>query len=63
MKIPLLTQAIKVFLAETMYSAKKAKEMLTKKQKAMNITKEVKRDLNKKLYPVTEDQKFKNVSE
>lgn len=31
--ITLLTQAMKVFIAETVYSAKKAREALLKKQK------------------------------
>jgi hypothetical protein len=33
MKIPLLTQAVKVFIAGTMYSVKKVKESLTPLQK------------------------------
>ena len=64
MKTPSLTQTIKEFLVETMFSSKKAKDALIKEKKAKKTVIDGKKDLSKKHpYPITEDKKFRNVTE
>jgi hypothetical protein len=63
MKTSSLTQTIKEFLIETMFSSKKAKDALIKEKRAKSRTDE-KNDLNKNHpYPIPEDKKFRNVTE
>jgi hypothetical protein len=52
MKTSSLTQALKTFLAGILHSDRKAKNALTKVQKA-----------KKRPYTIAEDQKFRNVTE
>lgn len=64
MKPSLLTQAFKVFLAKTMYSAKKAKAVLMKSPIAKNEIVGKKKDFSKTEDDyIIEDQQFRNKAE
>ena len=63
MKISFITQAIKSFLAGKNYPAKKPTDPLPKKQWVKYNSGKVKKNLNKKPYPINEDKKFRNVTE
>lgn len=55
--ITLLTQAMKVFMAKTMYSAKKAKDILVKKQKVKNAAQDISsKTCNSSSNPITTNE-------
>jgi len=63
MKTSSLTQTIKEFLIETLFSSKKAKDALIK-EKMDKSTSSQENDANKNLYySISEDKKFRNVTE
>jgi hypothetical protein len=62
MKKSSITQAIKEFLVESLFSSKKAKDDLIKEKKAKS-TNPSSVILKKRHFPVSEDKKFRNVTE
>lgn len=61
MKKSSITQTIKEFLVETLFSSKKAKDDLIKEKKAKSTNRQ--KVIKKRHFPIPEDKKFRNVTE
>ena len=63
MKTSSLTQTIKEFLIETLFSSKKAKDALIKEKRAKSAKVPAKDVVKKRHYPIADDKKFRNITE
>jgi len=63
MKKSSVTQTIKEFLVESLFSSKKAKDDLIKGKRAKSVKVQTKDVIKKHHYPTPDDKKFRNVTE